>query len=47
MVEVVGVADDAEGVVEAALDDAPACAVWECAFQVLGACSNAKYSPSH
>lgn len=47
VVEVVGVADDAEGVVEVALDEAAAGAVRECAFQVLGACSNTKYSPSH
>lgn len=41
MVEVVGITDDAEGVVEAVLDDAPARPVGEGALQVLGAFSRA------
>lgn len=45
VVEVVGVADDAEGVVEVVLDEAPAAAVRECALQVLGACSKHKMFP--
>lgn len=42
VVEVVGVADDAEGVVEVVLDDAPARAVGERALQVLRSFPNTK-----
>lgn len=47
VVEVTGVTDDAEGVVEVVLDDAPARAVRECALQVLRSFANTGQSPGH
>lgn len=47
VVEVVGITDDAEGVVEVVLYDAPARAVWECALQVLRSLSNTRQLTGH
>lgn len=47
MVEVIGVTDDAEGVVEVVLDDAPARTIGECALQVLRSFANTGQSPGH
>lgn len=47
MVEVIGVTNDAERVVEVVLYDAPARAVGECALQVLRSFSNTRQLPGH
>lgn len=47
VVEVTGVTNDAEGVVEVVVYDAPACSVRECALQLLRSLSKARGLPGH
>lgn len=47
MVEVIGITDDAEGVVEVVLYDMPARAIRECALQMLCSFSNTGQLPGH